>query len=621
MATKTRPRWDEFLLAVFWTLAGIILLYFGFTGYTNNLAIFNSPKFSLPGFIISFSLLCMAVFGLVYALRVYGRLLNQPPLWLDNAGPLALGTLLLSGFGFSLFTIAVLILDLLNREHERYVLAWGITAIAALAVLAVYQILWSLNAFEPFLPWPNEFYNQSGNLKVSLPMALLIRLNSTQHALINHTSKFGYTLEHIRGPLLPEPDPKTTVVEEKEGGRPGLEKSLVSHGGWHVNTLGFTANSAVIFAVSDGGTVHFKAGGRKGMLFPPEIKFWEVPSDKVQTASLGQPYTFLTRNFQTPLPLQNYRFLVPASGGKFALVTPRQVRLGDWQNGTTHNFTLEEPLVLQGFNGFVPLAINPEGSKVAWCDAIGQTSYWNLENDRMQTLRLYPSKEGATTGQPGGVWGLVFSPDGTKIATIGAQGVLLQNVYTGWRWFAENNPERERLTTFAFNHNGFEMALGLTARPDAVKIPMRRSRYNNNYRPNQAAGESSEEPKWLNIVRIWDLRVPDYVDLLAGDEPIREIAFSTDNQMLAASDEAGLLRLWVIPVEGSGGRPPRLVAQVDLGITGRKTVLNFSPDMQRLVCATDNRVLIFNLERLRHEAAVETTGGRWVETGPTRDFS
>lgn len=610
MGTRTRPRLDEFLLAIFWVLAGLVLLYFGTTGYISNYSqILNSDNSALPRFIISFGLICFSVYGLAYAIRIFSRLSLNPPLWLDNAGPISFGVTLLIGFFFTLFTDIVLILDLFNYERDREVVAWGIITIAGLVILAIYQFLWSLNAFEPFIPWPLEFYSQESSPKrVNLLMALLLRLNSTQHAVLNH-GRQGYTLEKISGPLLTEPDTRTAVANEATSGRPGLEKVMVAHGGWHASTMGFTANGTVVFAVSTGGTVHFRAGGRKGVLFPPEIKFWEFHTDKVQTASLGQPYVFLTRNFQTPAPLQNYRFIVPEGGGKFALLTPHLIRVSDWQNGSTQEFVPDEPIYLQGQKGFAPVAFNPEGSKIAWCDATGHTTSWNMQENKALPLRHYPAPDpnevdiNASKDEQR-VWGLVFSPDGTKVATIGVDGVLLQNVYTGWRWFAANELSTERLTSFAFNYNGFEMAVGLNLREDKVKRPSRRSRYNGYTFRNSEQAETVE-PKWLNVVRVWDLRLPDYLDLVTGEQPLREIAFSPDNQMLAAVDEAGVLWLWDIPMEGMGGRPPRLVSQVDLGITGRKTVVIFSPDMQRLICATDNRVLVFSISRLRTEAPVE----------------
>jgi WD40 repeat protein len=222
----------------------------------------------------------------------------------------------------------------------------------------------------------------------------------------------------------------------------------------------------------------------------------------------------------------------------------------------------------------------------------------------VRQLRPYPgANTNASVGSENGIWGLVFSPDGTKIAIIGRMGVLLQNVYTGWRWVAELNPENERIVSFAFNHNGFEMAIGMMAKKEAIR---NQRRYRNGKVQSgplvlpEAHTDSAGE-QWYGVIRAWDLRAADYTDMVTGNNPPLELVYSPDNRMMAAVDEAGVLRLWDLMPEGSAINPPRLFAKLELGITGRKTVVIFSPDMQRLICATDNRVLIWNIARVRQE--------------------
>ncbi|MEI6045562.1 MAG: WD40 repeat domain-containing protein [Chloroflexota bacterium] len=622
MAQQTRPRWDEFFLAVLWTLGSGVWGTFGVFGYISNLTEPNG--FKLAGFIISFFLLCLTVFGLRFALNVYLRIPRNLPAWFDNAAPITLGVTLLLGLFFSLFTAVLVLLNIFREVTNNLIFTWGFATAVGIVALATYQFFAALNAFEPFINWEEREGRKSTPF-----FRLLVRLNSFQRSL--HASNFGpkWNLDKLHGPLLPETDLKTVMVEEKAGGRPGLERTMSGHGGFHVTTLGFTANGSVVFACSDGGMLHFQAGGRKGTIFPPEIKFWDWHNNRVQTATLGAPRTFLTTNHQAPPTLQNFRFIVPPGGGRFAWVTPKLIQVGDWNNDQLQKLEPDDGLMLKGFNGFIPLAFNPDGTKLAWCDVSGQTRYWDLDGDRVQPLRVYPTTNpNSVTGTEEGAWGLVFSPDGTKVATLGIRGVLLQNVYTGWRWFAENNPTHEKLTAFAFNHNGFEMAVGLSVRPEAVKPLTRRNRNNSGtgslgFNSNGAKSgsqndfqiittrmlayspeDSAETDKWSQVVRLWDLRAADYHDLVAGESSLREIAFSPDNRMLVAVDESGHLRLWDIAPEGSVGRLPRLVALLDLGLTGRKIVLAFSPDLERLITATDNRILIWNLARVRQECKV-----------------
>lgn len=599
MTTRMRPRLDEFFLALLWTVGATLWGYYGVVGYAKTLTE-SEARFNLPGFVVSFFLLCLAVFGLRFALGVYLRLWRKPPAWLDTTASLGFGVTVLAGAIFSFVTLVIVLIHLFGDSISNLVFGWGLAASLGIAGLAFFQLLAALNAFEPFLGWAVQDSNGENKKR----RGWLARLQGL------HGRNFGprRTGDQVRGPLVLEADSRSSSIEEKPGGRPGLEKTLVAHGGYHITTLGFSAGGATIFAVSDGGMVHFQAGGRKGVMFPPELKFWDWSSGRVQTATLGAAQTFLTSQYKTPGSLQNYRFLVPQGGSKFAWILPHQIQVGDWSNERLQTLEVEEGLVLRGWGGFAPLAFNPEGSRLAWCTADGQTRFWNMETEQTQPLRAYPV-EGPEeqTGTERGAWGLIFSPDGSRIATLGGRGILLQNVYTGWRWFRPLDNEREKLSAFAFSASGFEMAVGLRVRPSAIQVANGKRNRNNGHThlADSASTETLEaSDELVPIVRLWDLREDRYVDLRLDKHPVRELAYSSDNRLLAGVDEGGMLRIWDIAPEGSTHRPPHLQMRLDLGLTGRKTVLNFSPDVTRLVCATDNRILIWNLARLRQEAQV-----------------
>lgn len=607
MTSQTRPRLEEFLLALLWIIGTGGWGYFGVVGYKENLTNPNI-SFNLTGFILSFFLICLTVFGLRFVLNTFRRLWTNSPGWVDTVASLTLGITLILGCFFSLFTLVVALLQLFEPKVDNLVFGWGVAACLAIIGLAVYQFFAALNVFEPFWGWDNG----EENSKTPGPLRYLINLQRRFHG-----RNFGprRAEEHIRGPLIMENDTRTSLIEEKSSGRAGLEKTLVAHGGYHVNMMGFTANGSTVFAVSNGGMVHFQAGGRKGVMFPPELKFWELSTGKVQVAILGAPQTFLTNHYHTPPSLQNYRFLVPSGGGKFAWISPNMIQVGNWSNEQIQSLEVAEGLVLRSANGFVPIAFNPEGSRLAWCAPDGQTRFWNLDSDQVQPLRSYPGGgPEAQTGTENGAWGLVFSPDGTRIATLGGRGILLQNVYTGWRWFRPLEANREKLTAFAFNNNGFEMAVGLHARPDAIRLNAKRGRNGHSLSSttgNSAAAEmlagagfDITSSEFVPVVRLWDLREDRHVDLLIGKAPLRELAYSPDNRLLAGVDEEGILRVWEIAVEGSANRPPRLTLQLDLGLTGRKVVIGFSPDIAYLLCATDNRILLWNLSKLHQETRV-----------------
>lgn len=601
MNSSLRPRLEEFFLALLWLIGTGAWGYFGFNGYLQNIT--AGPGFNLTGFVISFFLLGLTVFGLRYALNTFHRIWLNAHGWIETLASLTLGITLVLGFFFTAFSLAITAYHLFNDDMTNLVFGWGVAASLGMVALAVYQLTTAVRAFEPFMSW--SWLYEDGDQTTGRGFKGLI------HRL--HGRNFGplRSEEYLHGPLLLETDSRTVLVDEKESGRQGLEKTLVAHGGFHITTLGFTANGATIFAVSDGGTVHYQSSGRKGTKFPPELKFWEWRNGKVQMAALGEQQTFLTSNYHTPPALKNYRFLVPASGSKFAWILPQEIRVGNWADNVVQQLKLEEDLPLKGVGSFNPLAFNPEGSRLAWVTLDGKTRLWNLETDQVQPLRSYPVN--STGDEESKVWGLVFSPDGTRVATLGSSGILLQNVYTGWRWFKTLDPSREQLGAFVFNNSGFEMALGLKATPDAIHFSLsgRRGRNGSNNGSNSAGGmaeylpkQDDLQPDLISIVRIWDLREDRYIDLPAGTTPIRELAYSSDNRQLAGVDEAGILRLWDIPPEGVTIRPPRLRLQLDLGLTGRKVLVAFSPNIEYMLCATDNRILIWNLARLAEEAKV-----------------
>lgn len=72
MNSAQRPRLEEFFLALLWIIGTGAWGYFGYNGYVQNIT--AGPAFNLAGFILSFFLLCLTVFGLRYALNTFRRI-------------------------------------------------------------------------------------------------------------------------------------------------------------------------------------------------------------------------------------------------------------------------------------------------------------------------------------------------------------------------------------------------------------------------------------------------------------------------------------------------------------------------------------------------------------------
>jgi hypothetical protein len=84
MDTYTRPRLDEFLLALLWFLSSCVWAYFGASGYLGNFV--DLPRVSLPGILLSYFFVCLAVFGWTFSVGVFWRISKHPPLWIQNYG-------------------------------------------------------------------------------------------------------------------------------------------------------------------------------------------------------------------------------------------------------------------------------------------------------------------------------------------------------------------------------------------------------------------------------------------------------------------------------------------------------------------------------------------------------
>src|SRR4051812_45274085 len=126
MNTGLRPRLEEFFLALLWLIGTGAWGYFGCNGYVQNIT--AGPGFNLTGFVISFFLLCLTVFGLRFALNTFRRIWLNPPGWVEGFASLVLGIVLVLGFLFTASSLAFAVYHLFTDEMTNVVFTWGVAA-------------------------------------------------------------------------------------------------------------------------------------------------------------------------------------------------------------------------------------------------------------------------------------------------------------------------------------------------------------------------------------------------------------------------------------------------------------------------------------------------------------
>src|SRR5436309_16116656 len=126
-----RPRLDEFLLALLWIIGTGWWGYFGLVGYIGNLA--ESGQFNLTGFILSFYLLCLTVFGLRFVLNTFRRFWTNAPGWVDTWVTLGYGITMLLGLFFSLFSLVISLIHLFTADITNLVFGWGLASCLGIA--------------------------------------------------------------------------------------------------------------------------------------------------------------------------------------------------------------------------------------------------------------------------------------------------------------------------------------------------------------------------------------------------------------------------------------------------------------------------------------------------------
>lgn len=199
------------------------------------------------------------------------------------------------------------------------------------------------------------------------------------------------------------------------------------------------------------------------------------------------------------------------------------------------------------------VALSPDGSLVATAGVDAVARVWDVESGQeLLTLEGHAPAQSSGSGLLGGVANVVFTPDGRRIVTGGADGtVRLWNVEDG-----------QPLAVLSKHQN----EMFVVPSPDGNRL--------------LTAG-------WDGKVFIWDispeLAAPELALALGHEQPAGGAAFSPDGRLVAVGGQDGAVRIW----DAASGRQLMTLA----GHTGTVTGLAFTPDGRRLLTVANDRTV------------------------------
>ncbi len=224
------------------------------------------------------------------------------------------------------------------------------------------------------------------------------------------------------------------------------------------------------------------------------------------------------------------------------------------------NETLVERLFLQSHvTNAVSVAFHPDGVRVA---VAGSSAITNAAVDREHAIVIWDvesvSQSAILAGHTGPVTELVFNTDGTRLASVSADGALIiwdTTVNTAVRTLAINSPA----LSVAYSPNGQFIAVGaqdgrvllLDATTTETIATFNAADAINAvaFSPDNtllaAGGEDGS-------VRVWSTVSDATLASLVGDDRVRDFAFNPDGTLLGVLYDDATLRLWGIPQNSNG---------------------------------------------------------------------
>lgn len=248
-----------------------------------------------------------------------------------------------------------------------------------------------------------------------------------------------------------------------------------------------------------------------------------------------------------------------------------------WEHAYLRQLANGKSRVLVGHAGAVnEIAVHPDGSKLVSAGADGVIRLWDLHSGTLVRL---------LTGPVVAMESVQFSPDGKRLAIADRSGLVRIQETSGYRELFSFQAHTGAAHSVRFHPAGAQIATSgadetvgiwnaadgaLLARLNGHRGPVRRVAFNQD-------GEHLASGGTDGSVRVWRLRDAGQLLVLRNEPGVYDVAFSPDGQQLASAGEDRVVHVWSLPT----GRK----LQTLQGHTAAVRALVYSRDGKRLVTA------------------------------------